>query len=77
MVQGLLVTQDAEAVVIRQPGLANQRIPKSNIERAGFTSTSAMPTGLLESLQPEQVSDLFSHLHSLRWRQKIGMRKMG
>jgi hypothetical protein len=51
---------------LRQPNTADQRIAKSDIEHAGFTSVSVMPSGLLEALKPQQVSDLFTYLRSLR-----------
>ena len=70
IVQGLLVSEDASAVVIRQLDTADQRIAKSDIERSGFGSLSVMPSGLLESLQPREVSDLFTHLHSLKQSQE-------
>lgn len=65
VVQGLLVSQDTEAVVLRMPDTADRRIEKSEIERAGFTSQSVMPNGLLDTLTPQDVSNLFTHLHSL------------
>jgi putative membrane-bound dehydrogenase-like protein len=66
IVQGFLVSQDEGAVVLRQPNTADQRIAKSDIEHAGFTLVSVMPSGLLEALKPQQVSDLFTYLRSLR-----------
>jgi len=65
IVQGLLVSRDAEAIVIRQPNTADIRIAGRDIAQADFTGISIMPEGLLESLQPEEVSDLFSYLQSL------------
>jgi putative heme-binding domain-containing protein len=70
IVQGLLVSEDSNAVVLRQQDTADLRIAKSDIERAGFTSLSVMPDGLLDSLKPREVSDLFTHLHSLKQSQK-------
>jgi len=64
IVQGLLVSEDAEALVLRQPNTADQRVPRTLVERAGFTASSVMPTGLLEALPPEQVRDLFTFLLS-------------
>lgn len=66
IVQGLLVSQSEEAIVVRQPERADQRIAKSEIERAGFTAISVMPSGLLEALAPQQVSDLFAYVRSLQ-----------
>ena len=65
IVQGLLVSRDADAIVIRQPGVADVRVAIRDVDRAEFTGVSLMPEGLLESLEPQQVSDLFTHLNSL------------
>lgn len=65
VVQGLLVSQDADAIVIRQPEVADVRIPAHDVAQAGFTGVSVMPEGLLEAMRPEEVSDLFAHLTSL------------
>lgn len=65
IVQGLLVSRDAEAIVIRQPGTADVRIPTNEVAQADFTGISIMPEGLLESMQPQDVSDLFAHIRSL------------
>ena len=65
LVQGLLVSRDADAIVIRQPNTADIRIPAKEITQADFTGISVMPEGLLESMQPHEVSDLFAHLKSL------------
>ncbi|MFM9115569.1 MAG: hypothetical protein ACKOU6_05350, partial [Planctomycetota bacterium] len=66
VVQGLLVSQDADAIVIRQPDVADIRVAAADVAQAGFTGVSVMPEGLLESLQPGEVSDLFAHLTSLQ-----------
>ena len=65
VVQGLLVSQDADAIVIRQPGTADIRIPSRDVDRAEFTGVSVMPEGILESLPPRDVSDLFALIRSL------------
>ena len=64
--EGLLASQDDNAIVLRQPNSEDLRIPRSNVQRAGFTRTSIMPEGLLEGLQPEDVSDLFAYLKALK-----------
>ena len=64
--QGLLVSQDASAIVLRQPDTADKRIAKSEIAQAGFTKMSVMPNGLLDALAEQEVSDLFSYLQTLR-----------
>jgi putative heme-binding domain-containing protein len=65
IVQGLLVSRDAAAIVIRQPNTADIRISTKDVAQAEFMSISIMPEGLLESLAPNEVSDLFAHLMSL------------
>jgi len=65
IVQGLLVLRDANAIVIRQANTADIRIPAPEVAQADFTSISIMPEGLLESLEPTEVSDLFAYLTSL------------
>ncbi|MDP6721639.1 MAG: c-type cytochrome, partial [Pirellulaceae bacterium] len=66
LLDGFLVSQDAKAIVLRQPNTADRRIPKEDVTRAGFTANSLMPGGLLEALKPQQVSDLFTFLKSLK-----------
>lgn len=66
LVEGLLVSEDATSIVLRQPNVPDQRIPRATVKRAAFLTTSIMPEGLLEGMQPEQVSDLFAYLKSLR-----------
>jgi putative heme-binding domain-containing protein len=66
LLEGLLVSEDATSIVLRQPNVPDQRIPRAAVKRASFLTTSIMPEGLLEGLPPEQVSDLFAYLMTLR-----------
>jgi putative heme-binding domain-containing protein len=66
VVQGLLVSRNADAIVLRQPDTADVRIDARDIDRADFTGVSVMPEGLLESMPAADVSDLFAHLGSLK-----------
>jgi putative heme-binding domain-containing protein len=65
IVQGLLVSRDPHAIVIRQPAAADIRLSPRDVDQAGFIGVSVMPEGLLESMPPQEVSDLFAHLRSL------------
>lgn len=65
IVQGLLVSRDADAIVIRQPNTADIRIASRDIAQADFTGVSIMPEGLLEAMSAEEVASLFVHLTSL------------
>jgi putative heme-binding domain-containing protein len=48
VIQGLLVSRDADAIVIRQPDVADIRIAAKDVSQADFTGISVMPEGLLE-----------------------------
>jgi putative heme-binding domain-containing protein len=65
VIQGLLVSQDADAIVIREPEKADVSISTRNVAQAGFSGVSIMPEGLLEAMQPEEVSDLFAYFQTL------------
>src|SRR5207302_5958667 len=47
---GLFISQDGNALVLRQPNAEDLRIPRGNVKRAAFTRLSVMPEGLLEGL---------------------------
>jgi putative heme-binding domain-containing protein len=64
--EGLLVSQDENAIVLRQINSEDLRIARADVKRAGFTRISMMPEGLIEPLPAEQVSDLFAYLKTLR-----------
>jgi putative heme-binding domain-containing protein len=66
VLDAFFVNEDKDAVVVRLPGAADQRIPKANIRATSFLRRSLMPEGLLEGFMPEQVSDLFAYLKSLK-----------
>jgi putative heme-binding domain-containing protein len=63
---GFLVEESADSLVLRTPGAEDRRIPRPEIRSTSYLRRSLMPEGLLESLPPEQVTDLFFHLKSLR-----------
>jgi putative heme-binding domain-containing protein len=64
--EGLIVSQDDNVIVLRQPNTEDLRIPRNQIKRAGFTKLSIMPEGLIEGLKPQDVSDLFAYLKTLK-----------
>lgn len=64
--EGMLVSQDTSAIVLRQPNAPDTRISRANVRKAEFTNLSVMPEGLLEAMKPSQVSDLFAFLKTLR-----------
>jgi putative membrane-bound dehydrogenase-like protein len=66
VLDGLRVSEDREAIVLRRPNMNDTRIAQKDVRKATFTKSSMMPEGLLDAMQPEQVSDLFSFLKTLR-----------
>lgn len=64
--EGFLVEAGADAVVLRAPGAEERRIARREIREARYLRRSLMPDGLLEAMAPEQVTDLFAYLKSLR-----------
>ena len=66
LVEGFFVSEDDRAVVIRAPGAEDRRIAKKDVERATFLRRSLMPEGLLDGMQPQDISDLFAYLKTLK-----------
>jgi putative heme-binding domain-containing protein len=64
--EGFLARQDADAIVLRLPGLEDERIPTEKLRKASFVRRSLMPEGLEATYTPEQWTDLFAYLKSLR-----------
>ncbi len=66
LVDALFVSEDKDAVVIRLPGAEDRRIPRNEIRATSYQRRSLMPEGLLDGFTPEQASDLFAYLLSLK-----------
>lgn len=62
MIEGLLVSQDADSVTVRVPGAEDQRHRRSDLRRASFLRDSLMPEGLLEGIEDSQARDLLAYL---------------
>ncbi len=66
VMDGFLVSEDAEVILLRQPNKEDERLPKSKVARAEYTRKSLMPDGLLDGMHPEDVRDLFAYLRTLK-----------
>ncbi len=66
VLDGIRVSEDKDAIVLRRPNMADTRIAQQDVRRASFTKSSMMPEGLLDALKPEDVSDLFAYLNTLK-----------
>ena len=66
VLDGIRVSEDKDAIVLRRPNMNDTRIAQQDVRKAAFTKSSMMPEGLLDPLPPEQVTDLFDYLKTLR-----------
>jgi len=66
VLDGRLISEDKDAFILRRPNTADLRVGRNTVIRSHFTKTSMMPEGLLEALKPEEVTDLFSYLKTLK-----------
>ena len=64
--EGFLARQDADALIIRLPGVEDERLATDRVRRGTFTRRSLMPEGLEATFSPEQWTDLFAYLKTLR-----------
>jgi putative heme-binding domain-containing protein len=61
---GFLVEETAQALVLRVPDGQNSILAKDEIERRAVSKMSLMPEGLIKDLKDEEVRDLFAYLRS-------------
>jgi putative membrane-bound dehydrogenase-like protein len=66
VLDGFLVSQDNDAIILRQPNSQDRRIPQDDVRRARFTRISMMPEGLLDSLPEQDATDLLAYLKTLK-----------
>lgn len=66
VLDGFLVSENNDAIVLRQPNSQDRRIPQDEIRRAQFTKISMMPEGLLDSLPENDATDLLAYLKTLK-----------
>ena len=66
LIDGFLVSQDDQAVILRIPNSEDRRIPRKQIRRANFVRRSLMPEGLLEALPEKDATDLLGYLRTLK-----------
>lgn len=66
LVDAFLVSEDKDAVVVRQAGLPDRRIARAEIRSSKFIRRSLMPEGLLEALPDQGVADLLAYLMTLK-----------
>jgi putative heme-binding domain-containing protein len=63
--EGLLAASDATSLTLRQPSTEDRRFLRTEVRRSSSLKGSVMPEGLLEAIQPTEVTDLFAYLRTL------------
>ena len=66
VIAGLLIEENAAAIVIREANGQSTRVSLADIEDRRREPKSLMPEGLLRDLTPQQAADLLAYLHSLK-----------
>ncbi|MFM2171552.1 MAG: hypothetical protein RI957_1781 [Verrucomicrobiota bacterium] len=66
LLDSFFVSEDKDAIVVRQMGAGDKRIERKDIVSAQFLRQSLMPEGLLDSFTDQQRKDLFAYLMSLK-----------
>lgn len=66
LLDAFYISEDAQAYVIRQPGMTDRRVPKNEVRTTRYIRRSLMPEGLLDALSDEQAADLLAYLMTLK-----------
>ncbi|HBE22761.1 MAG TPA: hypothetical protein DDW21_04835, partial [Verrucomicrobiales bacterium] len=66
LLDAFFVSEDKDAIVVRQMGAGDKRIERNNIASTQFLRQSLMPEGLIDGLSDQQRKDLFAYLMSLK-----------
>ncbi|MDH4475037.1 MAG: hypothetical protein QE274_01060, partial [Verrucomicrobiaceae bacterium] len=66
LIDAFFVSEDKDAIVIRQPGAPDRRLPKAEVARTQFIRRSLMPEGLLTPLPDQTTADLLAYLMTLK-----------
>ena len=64
--EGFLAREEPDAIVLRLPGVEDERIALDRVRKSGFVHRSLMPEGLEATYTPQQWADLFAYLKTLR-----------
>ena len=66
LIDAFFVSEDKDAIVIRQPGAPDRRLPKAEVARTQFIRRSLMPEGLIDPLPEKTAADLLAYLLTLK-----------
>ena len=66
VLDGIRVSEDTDAIILRRRNVDDMRIAQRDVRKAAFTKVNMMPEGVLVALKPEEVTDLFAYLKTLK-----------
>ncbi len=66
LIDAFFVSEDKQAIVIRQPGFPDRRLDQKDIHSTKFIRRSLMPEGLLDALPDQSTADLLAYLMTLK-----------
>jgi putative membrane-bound dehydrogenase-like protein len=66
LVSGFLANETDSSLTLRQIGTDERVISRTEIDTHEISRRSLMPEGLIEGFSPQQITDLFTYLKSLR-----------
>ncbi|HYF35008.1 MAG TPA: LamG-like jellyroll fold domain-containing protein, partial [Prosthecobacter sp.] len=66
LIDAFFVSEDKDAIIVRQPGLPDRRLTRKDIRTTKFIRRSLMPEGLLDALPDQAAADLLAYLMTLK-----------
>jgi hypothetical protein len=66
VLDGIRVSEDTDAIILRRPNVDDMCIAQRDVRKAAVTKVNMLSEGLLEALKPEEVTDLFAYLKTLK-----------
>ena len=67
LLTGVISTETAQAITLKQPGGQSVVVPRSEIEELASTGKSLMPEGLERTIPPEQMAELIAFIKNWRY----------
>ncbi len=62
MLAGVIASETADSITLRQPGGLEETIPRAGVATLTASPTSLMPPGLQRAMTPQELADLLSYL---------------
>jgi putative heme-binding domain-containing protein len=66
LIDAFFVSENNDAIIVRQAGMPDRRLPKKDIRSTQYIRRSLMPEGLLDALPDQAAADLLAYLMTLK-----------